>query len=190
MVKLSILICSLPEPFYINRLRRLVDVLKPQVERFNGQIEYRIHDAGRRTMTTGKKRNELVAHCDGEYFDFIDADDLVVPTYCECIMKGLESNPDCVTFKGWMTTDGKDHRDWTIKLGSQYTERNRHYYRWPNHLVPMKKKLVEHIKFPDVSKQEDYIWSQQIHNAGLLKTEVHIDQQLYHYDFIDPKKRV
>lgn len=189
MIKLSILICTLPEPFYINKLRRLVGVLKPQVERFNGQVEYRIHEAGRRTMTTGKKRNDLITQSEGEYFCFIDSDDLVVPTYVESIYNALISGPDCVTFKGWMTTDGKDHRDWTIKLGSQYYERNRHYYRWPNHLAVMKKSLVEHVKFPDISKQEDYLWSQQIHNMGLLKTEVHIDAPLYWYDFIDPKKR-
>lgn len=188
MVKLSILIPTLNEPFYINRLRRLLSVLKPQIEKFPGLVDYTINDAGR-GMTTGLKRNLLIANSVSDYFVFIDSDDLISDDYLKEIMQALESNPDCVTMCGWMTTDGKDKRDWTIKLGSDYTERNRHYYRWPNHLAVMRRDTVSSVMFPNQTKGEDYEWSKQIRDRGLLKSEVHIPKQIYFYDFISPKYR-
>lgn len=181
-MKLSILICSLPETYSINLLKRLTNILLPQIAPYMTQVEYRIHEAGRQ-MPTGTKRNELIRNSDGEYFVFIDADDTVMPTYVSDIMRAIEQNPDCITFKGLMTTNGVSPRDWTIKLGSQYTESNGHYYRWPNHISVMKRERVEHVKFPDVWVQEDFIWSKRINDMKLLKSEVHIDKQLYLYDF-------
>lgn len=181
---LAILICSLPERS--NTLKRLTNVLEPQIERYKDQVYYSVHDAGRH-LATGTKRNQLIEQTDSDYFCFIDDDDMVSSFYIDSIMKALEANPDVVTFCGWMTTNGVHRREWTIKLGSQYTEKNGHYYRFPNHLTVMKRKLVEDIKFPDLWKQEDYIWAKQIHDRRLLKTEVHIPLQLYHYDFDDTK---
>ncbi|HEY3401739.1 MAG TPA: glycosyltransferase [Ohtaekwangia sp.] len=187
-MKLTLLIPTLNEPFYINRLARLLEVLKPQVDRWSRDVEYRINDAGR-FMTTGQKRNLMVANCDSDYFAFIDSDDLVSADYLEEIMFALSKEPDCVTMCGWMTTDGKDKRDWTIKLGSEYYEKNRHYYRWPNHLAVMKRELVSKVKFPDKVTGEDYDWSKRIHEMKLLKTEVHITKQIYFYDFVSTRNR-
>lgn len=188
MTKLAILICTLPEPFYIRKLKRLLSILDPQIERFNGDVSYHIHDAGR-SMKTGTKRNLLIENTESEYFVFIDSDDVVTSTYVSDIMSALKHNPDVVTIKGWMTTDGANRKEWTIKLGSPYTERNGHYYRWPNHLAVMKRSLVHHIKFPDITQQEDFHWSKRINDLRLLKTEIHIDKPTYHYDFISPKNR-
>lgn len=187
-MKLMLLIPTLNEPFYIKRLDRLMKVLEPQLIKWYPDVTYSINDAGR-SMTTGTKRNLMIANCDSDYFAFIDSDDLITNDYLDEIMNALNQNPDCVTMCGWMTTDGKDKRDWTIKLGSDYYEKNRHYYRWPNHLAPMKRELVSKIKFPDKVTGEDYEWSKQIHQMKLLKTEVHIPKQIYFYDFIDPKNR-
>jgi hypothetical protein len=177
---LSILICTIPER--VELLTRLKNVLEPQVKRHQDLVEIKIHDAGR-SMSTGDKRNQLVANCEGEYFSFIDDDDLVPMYYVDEILKAIISKPDVVTFIGYMTTNGKDRRDFTIKLGSRYEEKNGHYYRFPNHLCVFKKSLVSHIKFPSVYVQEDYQWAREIHDRRLLKTEVHIDKSLYHYDF-------
>lgn len=189
MNTLDILIPTLNEPFYINRLKRLLDVLKPQIAMFDGMVNYSINDAGR-SMTTGTKRNLMVAASQADYFVFIDSDDLVTPNYLFEIMPAINQNPDCVTMCGWMTTDGVDKRDWTIKLGSDYKEVNRHYYRWPLHISVMKRSLVSHVKFPDKVTGEDFEWSKKIKELGLLKTEVHITNQIYFYDFISPKNRI
>lgn len=181
MTKLAILICTLPER--ADKLKRLTNSLDSQIERYKDQVYYSIHDAGR-SMTTGRKRNELIQQTQSDYFVFIDDDDMVSMIYVSEILKALKYNPDVVTFKGWMTTNGTDRRDWTIKLGSKYEERDGHYYRWPNHIVPMKRELVRGVSFPEIYVQEDYQWSKKIHDLGLLKTEVHIDDYLYHYDKI------
>lgn len=186
-MKLTILIPTLNEPFSIRKLKRLKEVLLPQIAKYP-EVTYSINDAGR-SMTIGEKRNAMIQNSSSEYFVFIDCDDMVTPDYLDEIMKGLESNPDVVTMRGWMTTDMAAKRHWTIKLGSGYTEHNGHYYRWPNHLAVMKRDKVQHIKFQNIKTQEDFKWSEEIHRKGLLKTEYHIDKEIYWYDYISPQKR-
>lgn len=179
MKTLAILICTLPERF--GKLNRLLSVLKPQIANFPEQVFLQIHDAGR-SMPTGKKRNELIEQTQSDYFVFIDDDDVVSTRYVQLILAAMEQDPDVITFNGWMTTNGKDRRNWTIRLGSDYMEKNSMFYRWPNHIVPMKRELVRGIKFPEIWIQEDYQWSKKIRDYGILKTEVHINHDLYHYD--------
>lgn len=176
-MKLSILICTLPERYQL--LKRLTNVLEKQL---TPDVQLRIHDAGR-SMTTGEKRNQLKDNCDGEYFGFIDDDDIVPAYYVKELLKAIESNPDVITFIGFMTTNGSNRRNFTIKLGSKYEERGGHYYRFPNHLCCFRKSTVSHVKFPHVYVQEDFQWAKQINDSRILKTEVHIDKDMYHYDF-------
>lgn len=162
-----------------------MNVLEPQK---TDEVEIRLHDAGR-SMTTGEKRNQLIENCNGEYFCFIDDDDLVPTYYVSELLKAIEQTPDVVTFIGHMTTNGINRREFTIKLHSKYEERNGHYYRFPNHLACFRRALVQHIKFPHKHQREDYEWASQINALGILKTEVHITRGMYHYDFVDPIKR-
>lgn len=181
-MKLSILIPTLNEPESINFLHRLKNILNPQIERYQGQVQLVINDAGRH-MSTGTKRNELIRNSEGEYFSQIDTDDLVPAYYVDELMKAIESSPDVISFKGFMTTNGANRREFTIKLGEKYEERNGEYFRYPNHLCCFKRSIVEHIKFQDLWVQEDYLWATEIMKRKLLKSEVHIDKVLYHYDF-------
>ncbi len=183
MKTLAILICTLPER--ADKLNRLLNVLKWQLRNYGNEIVYAINDAGR-SMPTGTKRNLLIAQTTSDYFVFIDDDDLITDQYIKLIFDAIQHGPDVVTFNGWMTTNGQDRRNWTIRLGSKYEEKDGHYYRWPNHIVPMKRDAIKDVRFPDIWIQEDYQWSQKIHALGLLKTEIHIDQQLYFYDCNPP----
>jgi glycosyltransferase involved in cell wall biosynthesis len=186
MTKLSILIPTLNEPESIRYLARLRSILDPQIAKYPGQVEIRIHDAGR-AMPTGTKRNQLIANSDGEFFVFIDCDDWVPGYYLDEIMKALEYSPDVVNFKGWMTTNGADRRNFIIRLHSKYEESNGVYYRWSNHLSVMRRSCVERVKFPDIWLQEDYQWSKVIHDKKLLRTEFFIDKDMYHYMFSSHK---
>lgn len=159
-------------------------ILEPQK---TTEVEIRLHDAGRGVMSTGEKRNKLIESARGEYFCFIDDDDVVPEYYVSEILKALESKPDVVSFIGYMTTDKGNRQDFTIKLGSPYVTRNNHHYRFPNHLCPMKRELVMHRKFPHTNIGEDYLWAVGL--QPLLKTEVHINKHMYWYDFISPSKR-
>lgn len=188
MVKLSILIPTLNEPESINYLHRLNNILDPQIARYPGQVEKVINDAGR-SMPTGTKRNELIKNSVGEYFVQIDCDDIVPSYYVDELMKAIELGPDVISFRGHMTTNGEHRREFTIKLGEKYEERDGQYFRYCNHLCAFKRSVVEHIKFQDIWVQEDYLYATEIMKKGLLKTEVHIEKDMYHYAFISKVKQ-
>ena len=189
-MKLAILICHLPER--ADKLRRLLNILEPQIERFKDQVFYKVHDAGS-SMPTGTKRNQMIEQSISDYFCFVDNDDVVSENYVSEIIKAIESNPDVVTFDGYMTEHGLNRRNFTIRLGSKYYEDANdpefYYHRFPNHLAIFKRDVVNRFKFPPVWQMEDYTWAKQIHDSGVLKTEVHIPLQLYWYDCNPPQKR-
>ena len=178
-----ILICSLPDRH--EKLKRLTSILDKQLVE---GVSYKIHDAGP-SMPTGRKRNQLIEQSRSEYFSFCDDDDIISDEYVSSIMRAIKHNPDVITFNGYMTTNGTDRRNFTIKLGSEYVERNGHYYRFPNHLAVFKRSKVEMVKFPELWQQEDFKWASKIHERKLLTTEVHIDKDLYWYDYISKTPR-
>lgn len=186
-MKLTICIPTLPEPKSQQHLAKLMRLLEPQL---NDQADYIIDNRGRE-VPTGTKRNNLYESAKGEYVVSVDCDDFITPNYVSEILKALESNPDCVTFDGFMTENGGNRQDWTIKLGESYEARivngKQHIYRWPNHLAVMRKSIATSVKFPDIWNGEDYIWSKSIKERGLLKTGVHIPIQLYHYIYLTNK---
>ncbi len=183
-MKFLMLICTLPER--ASKLKRLTRALDNQIDKFPREAGYMLHDAGR-SMTTGQKRNQLIEQSQSTYFSFIDDDDLVSDEYVPSIMEAILKNPDVITFNGYMTTNGMKRQNFTIKLGSRYEEKNGHFYRFPNHLCVFKRDKVNMVKFPELWAQEDFQWAKQIHDRRLLKTEVHIDKDLYWYDFISTK---
>lgn len=143
-------------------------------------------------VSTGQKRNDLIARAQGDYVSFIDDDDFVTDDYVFWLLSGIEKEPDVVTMKGFMTTNGGARVEWIIKLGERYEARKdadgiTRYYRFPNHLCAMKKSKIINFKFPHKWHGEDYEFALKIHESGVLKSEAHIDKQLYHYDFSTKK---
>lgn len=180
-MKLMILICTLPERHA--KLKRLTMSLDKQLCSLAG---YKVHDAGR-FMSTGQKRNQLIEQTQSDYFSFVDDDDLVSDNYVESILKATESNPDVITFNGYITTNGADRRNFTIRLGSRYYEdkndKNFYYHRFPNHIACFRRDKVRHVKFPHIWQQEDFQWADRIRASNILRTEVHINDDLYWYDY-------
>lgn len=187
-MKLSILIPTINEPRSNAFLKRLSAILAPQVKKYPGIVEVVINDAGR-SMPTGTKRNELIKGSEGEYFCFIDVDDLVPSYYVDELLAAIEQKPDVVTFIGHMTTNGKDRQNFTIKLGLKYETKNNHHYRYPNHLCCFKRSAVERVRFRPIWVMEDYHYATEIKNRRLLRSEVHINKEMYHYDFISNKPK-
>jgi glycosyltransferase involved in cell wall biosynthesis len=182
---LSILIPTLPNEYAF--LKRLMAVLRPQVERYPGQIEILLDDRGK-SVTTGEKRNYLIKQSIGEYVVFIDTDDLVPIYYIDEIMKAAKKDSDCITFRGFMTTDGKNREPFVLRMSESYEKRGNTYYRWPNHIVPIKRQIAAAILFPNKTFGEDYAWSKKINDMGLIKTETFIDKEMYHYDYRKKKR--
>lgn len=188
---LSILVCSLEERK--DMWLALMYDLKSQITALglDDQVEV-LADIDNRQITTGAKRNRLLKQASGVYSVFCDDDDQVSMEYVDEIVEAAKQNPDCITFNGEMSTNGKNPVDFDIALNNPYKEATVNgkqvYLRWPNHIVPIKREIALQIQFPDKYMFEDYEWSVKLRESGLLKTEVKIDKKLYHYRFRTGKK--
>lgn len=174
---LSVLIPTLPNRY------GLLNVLLHELYRQIGElpIEVLVH---RGEGTTGKKRNELLQSATGEYVCFIDDDDAVSHKYIELIMQGLATKPDCLSLIGEMTVNGRNPRKFVHSLKyDRYFERDRVYYRPPNHLNVIRADIAKQFTFPAIVFGEDTDWAMQICNAGVLKTEVEVSETLYYYQY-------
>jgi glycosyltransferase involved in cell wall biosynthesis len=176
MIKLSILIPTLP-----NRkpmLDTLVANLTAQIGDNPVQIIY--DDCA---LTTGAKRQRLLEEAKGDYVVFVDDDDMVAPDYVVSILQAIETNPDCVGFRGWMTTNGKNKQQWEVSSRhKKWTESNGKYYRHTLHITPVKREIALKVGFKNITQGEDYQYSMGL--VPLLKTEVFIDKELYYYLYV------
>lgn len=139
-------------------------------------------------MTVGEKRNKLIEKATGKYVCFIDDDDDITDDYISTMMKGCESNADCVGMVGIITFSGKNPRKFIHSLKyNHYFEENEVYYRPPNHLNAIKKELIADIKFPEKNRSEDTDWAMAVLHSGRLKTEYEVNDVLYKYLFDSEK---
>jgi glycosyltransferase involved in cell wall biosynthesis len=176
---LSILIPTMPKRGGL--LKRLLNVLQPQC---TDEVEILIYsDEGR--ITTGRKRNDLIKQAKGQYIVFVDDDDIVSDTYVSDILNAATKNPDCITFRGWMETDGTNRKEFRLSINYPYTavweNGNEIYLRYPNHITPVKREIALQVPFLNVTMGEDYAWATELHKRKLLTTEVHINKPLYFY---------
>ena len=128
----------------------------------------------------GAKRNSLLKTANGEYISFIDDDDNVSITYVVKILDAIKNKPDCVGIEGIITLNDIGPRKFIHSLKyKNWFEEGEVYYRFPNHLNPIKREIALKVGFPDISNQEDKAYSYNI--QGLLKTETYIDEPIYFY---------
>jgi glycosyltransferase involved in cell wall biosynthesis len=174
-MKLSILICSLPER--AEKLKQLLLVLSSQAVidvtevLINATVGIKI----------GDKRNRLIEKATGDYVCFIDDDDLVSNDYNIRILNAIETKPDCVGIQGVMLTNANCPRRFfhTIESSGWYTN-GCEYFRTPNHLNPIKRSIVKQVMFNKFSSfGEDMEFAFAV--SSLLKTEVMIDDPIYYY---------
>jgi glycosyltransferase involved in cell wall biosynthesis len=180
---LSILICSLSDrQEYLNEL---LECLKPQlVEGVQVLIN---SDGGKKSV--GHKRNELIKAASGKYIVFIDDDDLVSDDYVSLILEAVEDDCDVVGIHLLMTRrldmssecrtyHSLKYREWWDEPDPDRAGKRR-YYRNPNHLNPVKREFALATLFPEKDHGEDHDYSKRL--LPLLKTEVYIDNPIYHY---------
>lgn len=173
-IKLSILICTLPSRIMdFGRLIQILDEQKtPEVEILHDPTE---------GVSIGYKRSCLLHMAVGEYVCFIDDDDLVSKVYVSRILEAFKSNPDVVGLEGIITFAGKNPRRFihSIECAGWY-QNGGVYYRTPNHLNPIKRKLAMEVGFNDMSSHgEDQEFSNDI--LPYLKKEVYVKEPLYFY---------
>jgi len=177
--KLSIHVAHLPER--VEKLSALLAVLKPQAEAW-GNIEILMNSAPRGSITTGAKRNLMMAASRGVYSCAIDDDDMVSINYCELLLQAFESNTDCVGMVGVLNNPGQPtwtfRHSITVKNWSKDKAR-RIYFRPPNHLNPIKTEICRRCPFPDITIGEDRAFSDAV--KMLTRSEVFIEDPIYFY---------
>jgi glycosyltransferase involved in cell wall biosynthesis len=190
-MKLSILILTMRERRdYLKRLKKILD---PQVKQRWNDVEVLIqHDDEESPSTVGAKRNALLADAQGDYVCFIDDDDVVSNDYVSNILESIQSEPDCCSLRGVITTDNGE--PYIFEHSIQYKgyktnvdESPIKYERYPNHLNAIKRSIAIKYKFPLTNFGEDTDWSTQIFKGGDIKTEVTINSIMYHYLFNSKK---
>lgn len=142
-------------------------------------------DARGRFISIGRKRDEMLKRATGDYVVFIDDDDMVTHDYVEKVYDAIQSEPDVVGFRGYMTTNRQNSENWIISIKYDWATDvdGFRYVRYPNHLSPIKREIALSVGFPDLRHGEDYNYSMALKESGKLQKEFFIDKELYHYDF-------
>ena len=183
-MKLSILICTLESRKL--KLDNLLAQISHQVyESSNSDIEILVETDGKQ-ITTGAKRNKLLNRATGDYIVFIDDDDSIMPEYLSEILKATETNPDCIGMEGWYSINGGNKTLWKLSKDLLDHDEGGVLYRRINHISPVKRDIALQAGFPDKSNAEDKWYSERI--VKLIKTEVYIPKQLYHYTYSSVNK--
>lgn len=176
MYKLSILIPHIRSyDVYYSRLRAVLD---PQLTD-ECQVIVMI-DEGQ--MSIGKKRNWLLNKASGEYVCFIDSDDLVSDDYIKLVFEGISKGVDCCSLRGMYYEDGKEIKPFIHSLKyDAYSEDEKYFYRFPNHLNTLKASIAKNFSFPEKNHGEDTDWATKIHKAKVLRSQHMITPVIYHY---------
>ena len=140
-------------------------------------------------MSIGKKRNDLLRLSSGEYVVSIDDDDDIHDNYVKLLTENIaDNNVDCITFDGWITFNGEAKQEYNFGLQyKEYAQEKDIFTRPPGHLTPIRRDIAIRYKFKEFSKVNDkgsdVQWSLDMVRDKALKTNVHIKERLYHYQF-------
>jgi glycosyltransferase involved in cell wall biosynthesis len=177
-IALSVLVPSVPQRAELSR--GLLSSLWRQAP-CNVEILV-LTDNQRRSI--GHKRNDMLAMAQGDYVAFVDDDDTVTDDYVECLLGGILSGTDVVTFDVEVTLDGGP--PFLARYSKDYPEsRNLDglWERLPNHLMCVRRELAVRTGFPDVGVGEDADYARRLH--PLLRSEHRIGRVLYRYRYSD-----
>lgn len=137
-------------------------------------------------LSVGNKRQQLLLSSNKEYVVFIDDDDWIAEDYLISILTALETQPDCIGFKGTIVTNGQTHEQWEISHRHRvWSKSKKGYLRHTNHLTPVRREIALKAGFTDKRHAEDHDYSMAL--VPLIKTEVFIDKQLYIYKYQSKK---
>jgi len=176
------MILSILTPSIITRshyLEQLRSSLQHQVDARKGEVEWLI-SVDDQELSTGEKRNVLVAKANGTYVVHVDDDDSISHRYVDRMLEGCRSNKDAITYL--MDMYESEFYTCTAKFGLHKEEQIGTIKHQPIlHTCPVLKQIAQRVKFPDQNRKEDIEWSKQV--QPLIKTVHHIDEVLYTYWF-------
>ena len=177
-IKLSVLICSIPERAG-NKFTKLLNKLISQVKEKPVEI---IWLGDNKKISIGAKRNNLRLMAQGDYQCFIDDDDDISKDYIDSILKAIRSDSDVICFNAERYVDGLLDRP--VFYSKEYgidSNTNEAYLRLPNHLMVFKSNIVLKHLFKQINFGEDYIFANKI--LPDIKSETIINKVLYYYNY-------
>jgi hypothetical protein len=162
----------------VNRLLALIDKQRDLLPTEAVEIIIKVDN---KEMTIGEKRELLYKEAHGEYSWQIDSDDLIADNAIKLILEATINNPDCITFQEHCMINGQffssnhsiRYDDW----GENQDGFN--YVRTPFMKDVIRTGIAKSVPIPFVRYAEDHLWSKAL--KPHLKTEVHIDKDLYFY---------
>lgn len=177
-MKINWSIGILTVPPRAEKLKELMGVLLPQVEKAKGKIQL-IVLYNNFEKPLGDLRQQVVESAKGEYISFIDDDDMVPPDFCETILPHLNGKNDYIGFRVAFFNNGIRRKPVYHSLKyKDWSEDDEGYYRDITHLNPLKLSIAKQATFYGGSG-EDVSWANQL--RGKAKKEHFIDREMYEY---------
>ena len=164
----------------IEIFNELYNELKRQTEPYGEQIEI-IFLRDNKEMTIGHKRQLLNEMAKGKYVVQWDDDDWIHPNGIDMIMEGIKSDADVISYNYSCDIPLDDKSKYPRKVSIEHqnfhnTETNLLMVT-PDPKNPIKREIVNKVKFDDVSHSEEYFFKLDVRKY--LKTEYKIDEDVY-----------
>lgn len=144
-------------------------------------------------LTIGEKREELYKKSTTPYSFMVDDDDDISEDAIDLILEAIKNNPDvdCVTFQEHCLMYGKHFKsNHSLSYSGWYGDGSHvlhdgfSFHRSPFYKDVIKTSIAQSVPFHHIRYGEDVLFSKDLYKH--LKTEVHIDKDLYFYIY-DPK---
>lgn len=158
-----------------------------QENKLQGLVVFELDGTGKE-VTIGDKRNDLYKRAKGKYVVQWDSDDWIAKDGIQQIVSAIQNNPDvdCITYEEHCDIDGKIFKsNHSLQYSGWYGEGSHplhdgfHYHRTPFFKDVIKTEIAQSIPVKSERFGEDHLWAIDIYQH--LKTEVHIEQPIYHY---------
>ena len=142
-------------------------------------------------ITIGEKRERLYKYSSGLYSWQIDDDDDISDNAIELILNAIKSNPDVdvISFEERVRLDGIEYRSNHSNLygvwegdGSRQFEDGFHFHRTIFFKDVIRTELAKSVPIVHCRYGEDNLYADDL--KPFIKSEFHIDQQLYYYNYI------
>lgn len=151
------------------------EILK-QSKSYNNQIEI-ISLCDNKEMTIGEKRNKLNAMAKGKYVVQWDDDDWISNDAIELIMRAIELDVDCITHKSPIDKEIWTNEFFYYSIKHNWEFKKNIWYIAPDQKCPIKKEIIDKIKFKNIRNQEDQQFGISV--KQFLKTEYFIETPIY-----------
>jgi hypothetical protein len=179
-IKLSILICSVDTEDRQENLKKLIHELNVQISKnYAESIVEVLVESDNKNISVGDKRNLLIEKSQGEYICFIDDDDFISKNYLKSIIENLGG--DILMIRINHLVNGEKAKSIQTSLYIDNLETGDFIFRKNHfHLCPIKREIVNKVRFISVNWAEDLDFSQRI--VPYINNYITLDEEIYIYN--------